>query len=100
MKHEFNPAFDKLITDSDRGALEKKLSKAMTRPAYAYTSMQQKNVFSKNPCDSCGYCKKTEFWQRLCVFPWDKPEEYDKAVAQYLPCMVEDHYEMDRQKAH
>lgn len=42
IKHEINVEFDRLLFDEEHGRLPRHLSKAMTRPAYAYTSMQQK----------------------------------------------------------
>lgn len=96
IRHEHNPGFDILLHDNDRGKLSKKVSKFMTRPAYAYTSLQQKSVFPQNPCDRCGYWKETEFWQKVCTFPWDSPEDYDEAVANYLPCALEVKNENDR----
>ena len=86
MKHEYNNAFDKLLVDADRGALGDKLSKAMMRPAYAHTSMEQKRIFPKNECNRCGYWRETEFFKEVCTFPWDHPEDYDEAVAEHLPC--------------
>lgn len=46
IKHEINPAFDKLISDSDHGRLKKLPS---VRPAYAYTSQCFDKCFSPNP---------------------------------------------------
>lgn len=42
-KHEYNNSFDKLLNDADHNRLSKNLSSFMTRPAYQYTSLQQKS---------------------------------------------------------
>lgn len=66
------------------------LSKAMTRPAYAYTSAQQKLIFKQSACLSCGYYYKTEEMPKEeCIFPWDDPQDYDMAAYDYLPCKGE-----------
>ena len=95
MKHEHNTAFDKLLVDADRGALGEKLSGFMTRPAYAHTSMQQKKIFPKNKCEKCGYWRETEFWKKVCTYPFDDPEEHDEAIYEYLPCVKEARNEED-----
>ena len=88
IKHEYNPAFDRLLHDANQGKLNKRLSAFMTRPAYAYTSMEQKRIYKQNPCNGCGYYYKTDNMPKLdCTFPWDDPKDYDKAVYDYLPCM-------------
>lgn len=86
IKHDHNNSFDQLLIDADRGALEEKLSPFMTRPAYAHTSMEQERIFPKSECERCGYFRRTEFWKKVCTYPWDDPEEYDEAIAKYLPC--------------
>lgn len=95
IKHEYNPAFDNLIIDADRGALGEKFSRCMTRPAYAYTSMEQERIFPKSECDRCGYFRRTEFWKKVCTYPWDDPGDCDEAVVKYLPCQKEARHEED-----
>ena len=89
IKHEYNPAFDNLIIDADRGALGEKFSRCMTRPAYAYTSMEQKAIFPKNTCRDCGYYLKNELGKEDCHFPWIDPQDYDLAAYDNLPCVLE-----------
>lgn len=87
IKHEINVEFDKLLNDADHGRLPRHLSKFMTRPAYAYTSAQQKTIFRQSTCDSCSYYYKAEEKPKEeCTFPWDDPEDYDLAAYDYLPC--------------
>ena len=87
IKHETNIDFDRLISDSEHGRLPRNLSKAMTRPAYAYTSAEQKKIFKQSVCVGCGYFYKTEEMPREdCMFPWFDPEDYDVAAYEYLPC--------------
>lgn len=95
LKHELNYAFDNLIYCQEHGRLSKELSGFMTRPAYYGTSIQQKKIFINNTCDECGYWRETEFWKRVCTFPWEDPKEHDRAVAEYLPCVREGDHEMD-----
>lgn len=46
IKHEMNPAFEKLISDSEHGRLGRR---PVVRPAYAYTSQCFDKCFSPNP---------------------------------------------------
>lgn len=86
-KHEYNPAFDRLLHEAEHNRLSKNLSKAMTRPAYAYTSLEQKNVYQNAKCEPCVYFRKSDSGKKKeCQFPWDDPEDYDLAVFDYLPC--------------
>lgn len=90
IKHEINVEFDKLISDSEHGKLPRNLTRAMTRPAYAYTSAQQKLIFKQSACLSCGYYYKTEDMPKEeCMFPWYDPQDYDMAAYDYLPCRGE-----------
>lgn len=84
--HDFNPDMDRLLNDAAHGRITGKLSDFMTRPAYAYTSMQQKKIFPKSGCESCGYFCETEFWKKICIYPFEDPDDYDKAAFEYLPC--------------
>lgn len=95
IKHNFNDTVDNLLWELDKVKVNNRLSKFMTRPAYYGTSLEQKMIFYESPCNRCGYFQTTEFWDKVCVFPWDKPEEYDKAAASFLPCK-EDRNEIDR----
>lgn len=66
------------------------LSKAMTRPAYAGTSIEQKQIFHKSICEGCGYWSEPDPGRpKDCTFPWGHPMDADIAVAQYLPCKEE-----------
>lgn len=84
-----------LLHDYDRGKVEKNLSKFMTRPAYAYTSIQQKSAFPKNICNECAYYMEDELNKKVCQFPWFNPQEFDVVVHPYLPCVKEDKHEED-----
>ena len=66
------------------------LSKAMTRPAYAGTSIEQKQIHHFNRCEGCGYWREPEPGRpKRCQFPWGHPLDADVAVAPYLPCKEE-----------
>ena len=82
----YDHKIENMIYLQEQGRMQVKLSRAMTRPAYAYTSIQQKRIFPKNECDRCGYWKKTEFWERVCTYPFENPSDYDLAAYDYLPC--------------
>lgn len=90
IRHDHNTAFDKLLVDSDRGALGEKLSKFMTRPAYAHTSMEQETIFPQNKCRPCGYYLQNEMGKEECQFPWLDPQDYDLAAYDNLPCVLEE----------
>lgn len=86
-RHDYNTTFDKLLHDADTGNLSSKLSDFYTRPAYAYTSIEQKNVYQNAKCEPCVYFRKSDSGKKKeCQFPWDAPEDYDLAVFDYLPC--------------
>lgn len=55
LKHSHNLAFDQLLWEADHERLPRGLSKAMTRPAYKSTSLEQKTIYTR--CDRCGYYK-------------------------------------------
>ena len=95
IKHDFNPEMDKLIRDQEHGRLGNKLSKFMTRPAYAYTSLEQRNIYARPMCEPCGYYRENELNKLECQFPWADPEEYDMAAYDYLPCKEGLTYEDD-----
>lgn len=87
IKHELNPDFDKLVNDAEYGRLPRHMSAFMTRPAYAYTNLQQKRIFKQDPCERCGYFYKTEEMPKEdCTFPWLDPDEAAESVYPYLPC--------------
>ena len=67
IKHEYNNAFDRLIVESDNKRLATKLSDFMTRPAYAGTSLEQKDMYSANGCVRCRYWKKGPFFEGCTV---------------------------------
>lgn len=91
----YDTTIDNMIYLQEQGIRKSKLSKAMTRSAYAYTKAEQKRIFKANPCDRCGYFEEPEIgFDKVCKFPWLAPEEYDEAVYNYLPC-VEAIYEED-----
>lgn len=92
LKHNHNLAFDHLLWEAEHARLPRELSKAMTRPAYKSTSLEQRNLFSK--CDRCGYYKMSDSGKKKCQFPWNEPQEYDKVLIDYLPCK-EDKNEKD-----
>lgn len=84
MRRNHNLAFDQLLWEADHARLPKGLSKAMTRPAYKSTSLEQKTIYTR--CDSCGYYKMSESGKMRCQYPWDEPQEYDRVLLDYLPC--------------
>lgn len=51
LKHSHNLAFDQLLWEADHERLPRELSKAMTRPAYKSTSLEQKTIYTR--CDRC-----------------------------------------------
>lgn len=94
LKNSHNLAFDQLLWEADHERLPRGLSKAMTRPAYKSTSLEQKTIYTM--CDRCGYYKMSETGKMRCQFPWFDPQEYDRVLYDYLPCK-EDKDEKDGQ---
>lgn len=47
IRHDYNPTMDKLLQDHEHGKLTGRLSNFMTRPAYAHTSMEQRQIFER-----------------------------------------------------
>lgn len=88
-------AIDGMIYLEEQGRKEISLSKAMTRPAYAYTRVEQKRIFQKPLCEPCGYYRENEQNKLECQFPWDDPQDYDLAAYDYLPCKEVDYIEED-----
>ena len=89
-------AIDGMIYMQEQGRKDIKLSKAMTRPAYAYTKIEQKRVIEPPICDACGYFIESDAGRpRDCTFPWEDPEDYDLATYDYLPCMEDIRNEED-----
>lgn len=86
VKHSYNLDFDKLISDQNHDRLPRELSKAMTRPAYEHTTIEQKNIYNNRICSSCGYYKMDVRGRKHCQFPWDAPGKYDKVLIEFLPC--------------
>lgn len=94
-ERNFDKAIDNLIYMQEQGRKEIHLSKAMTRPAYAYTSTAQKQIFQKPICEPCGYYRENEQNKLECQFPWDEPQDYDLAAYDYLPCKEVGYLEED-----
>lgn len=67
IKHEYNDAFDRLLLDAEHKKLNTKLSGFMTRPAYAGTSLEQKDMYTENKCMRCPYWKKSEFFEGCMI---------------------------------
>lgn len=89
-------AIDGMIYMQEQGRKDIKLSKAMTRPAYAYTKAQQRQVIKPPMCEGCGYYYQAEEMPKPdCTFPWFNPEDYDLAAYDYLPCKEGLTYEKD-----
>lgn len=87
---------DGMLYMQEQGRKEIKLTKAMTRPAYAYTKAEQKNIFKRPICESCGYYMEPDVGKdKDCTFPWADPEDYDLAAYDYLPCKEGLTYEED-----
>ena len=95
IRHDYNPTVDKLLQDHEHGRLTDRLSNFMTRPAYAYTSMEQRQIFERPMCEPCGYYRENEQNKLECQFPWFDPEDYDLAAYDYLPCKEGLTYEED-----
>lgn len=83
----YDHRIENMIYLQEQGRLPMRLSRAMTRPAYAYTSMEQKRIYQCSVCDPCGYYRENELNKLECQFPWEEPEDYDMAAYDYLPCM-------------
>ena len=89
-----NYAIDNMLVAEERGKKQVKLSKAMTRPAYAYTKAEQKQIYKTPVCEACGYFKEPDIGAKKdCCFPWLDPEDYDLAAFDYLPCKEADYAE-------
>ena len=88
-------AIDGMIYMQEQGRKDIKLSKAMTRPAYAYTRAEQKQIFQTPLCEPCGYFRENEQNKLECQFPWFEPQDYDLAAYDYLPCKEGLTYEKD-----
>lgn len=67
IKHEYNNAFDRLVFESDNKRLNTKLSDFMTRPAYAGTRIEQRDMFSANKCMRCTHWKKSKFFEGCTI---------------------------------
>lgn len=94
IKHELNPDFDKLVNDAEQGRLTRHMSAFMTRPAYAYTKAEQKQIYKTPVCETCGYYREPDILcKKECCFPWFDPEDYDIAAYDYLPCKEADYEE-------
>lgn len=87
---------DGMLYMQEQGKKEILLSKAMKRPAYAYTKAQQRQVIKSFICEGCGYYYQAENMPKAdCTFPRDNPEDYDLAAYDYLPCKEGLTYEED-----
>lgn len=83
-----------MIYMEEQGKKERKLSSFFTRPAYAGTSLEQKEFKSGCKCEPCPYYREPgEGRKKDCQFPWLNPEEYDLAAYDYLPCKEVKHAE-------
>lgn len=86
-ERNIDKSIDNLIYMQEQGRKEIKLTKAMTRPAYAYTKAQQRQVIKPPMCEGFGYYYQAEDMPKPdCTFPWFDPEDYDLAAYDYLPC--------------
>lgn len=87
---------DGMLYMQEQGRKEIHLSKAMKRPAYAHTSMEQKTIFKASMCEPCGYYREPDVGKdKDCCFPWFDPKDYDMAAYDYLPCKEGLTYEED-----
>lgn len=82
----YDHKIENMIYLQEQGRMQIKLSRAMTRPAYAYTRLEQKRIFQTPLCEPCGYYRENEQNKLECQFPWAEPEDYDLAAYDYLPC--------------
>lgn len=82
----YDHMIENMIYLEEQGRKEIKLTKTMTRPAYAHTSLEQKQIFQTPLCESCGYFRENEQNKLECQFPWFEPQDYDLAAYDYLPC--------------
>ena len=93
--HIYDHTNENMIYMQEQGRKEVRLSKAMTRPAYAYTRAEQKQIFHTPLCESCGYYRDNEQNKLECQFPWFEPQDYDLAAYDYLPCKEVGYLEED-----
>lgn len=93
--HIYDHTIENMIYLQEQGRKEVRLSKAMTRPAYAYTRAEQKQIFQTPLCEACGYFRENEQNKLECQFPWDEPQDYDLAAYDYLPCKEVGYLEED-----
>lgn len=86
--HEFSDGtFEKIMRDMDTGKIKKTENWFMDHPAYYGTSIQQKTAKRQNKCEKCPYFEEAEpGLKKVCKFPWMDPQDYDMAVAEFLPC--------------
>lgn len=91
----YDHKIENMIYLEEQGTKERKLTKAMTRPAYAYTRAEQKQIFQTPLCEPCGYFRENEQNKLECQFPWLDPQDYDLAAYDYLPCKEGLTYEED-----
>lgn len=91
--HIYDHTIENMIYMQEQGRKEARLSKAMTRPAYAYTRAEQKKIFQTPLCEPCGYYRENEHNKFECQFPWFEPQDYDLAAYDYLPCKEVDYIE-------
>ncbi len=85
--HIYDHTIENMIYMQEQGRKEIRLSKAMTRPAYAYTKIEQKRVIEPPMCEGCGYyIQAVDMPKPDCTFPWFDPQDYDLAAYDYLPC--------------
>ena len=73
--HIYDHTIENMIYMQEQGRKEIRLSKAMTRPAYAYTRAEQKQIFQTPLCEPCGYFRENEQNKLECQFPWFEPQE-------------------------
>lgn len=84
---DVNKSIDYMLRTEEKGKKKVSLSKAMTRPAYAYTKAEQKQIYKTPVCETCGYYREPDISSKKdCCFPWLEPEDYDLAAYDYLPC--------------
>lgn len=86
--HNFGDgSLDKIMKDIDQGKIKKNKSWSATHPAYYGTSIQQKEPIKPIRCEKCIYFREPATGlKKRCQFPWNDPQEYDKAIIEFLPC--------------
>ena len=92
----YDTSLDNMIYMQEQGRKQVRLTRAMTRPAYAYTRAEQRTIHEPLICDGCGYFMEPyEGKDKDCTFPWAEPEDYDLAAYDYLPCKEVGYLEED-----